>query len=65
MYACVGSSKSSICELEGRILSYELQCLTKTLSSIARRLLFEYPEIYLNKGKACKARVNEWISNQI
>ena len=25
---------------------------------------FEYKEIYLNKkGKACKARVNEWISN--
>ena len=37
-----------------------------TLSSNARRVPFEYSQIYLNKkGKACKARVNEWIINQI
>ena len=31
-----------------------------TLSSNARRVPFEYPQIYLNKkGKVCKARVNE------
>ena len=33
------------------------------LSSNARRVLFWYPQIYLNKkGKACKAGVNEWIN---
>ena len=37
-----------------------------TLSSNARRVPFEYPHIYLNKkGKACKARVKEWIIDQI
>ena len=37
-----------------------------TLSSNARRVPFENPQIYLNKkGKVCKARVNEWIINQI
>ena len=37
-----------------------------TLSSNAKRVPFEYPQIYLNKkGKVCKARVNEWIINQI
>ena len=36
------------------------------LSSNARRVPFEYPQIYLNKkGNLCKARVNEWIINQI
>jgi hypothetical protein len=36
------------------------------LSSNARRALFEYPQIYFNKkGKVCKARVNEWVINQI
>ena len=37
-----------------------------TLGNNARRVSFEYPQIYLNKkGKAYKARVNEWIINQI
>ena len=37
-----------------------------TLSSNARRVPFEYPYMYLNKKeKVCKARVNEWITNQI
>jgi len=37
-----------------------------TLSSNARRVPFEYPYIHLNKKeKVRKARVNEWISNQI
>ena len=44
----------------------QLQCSFKTLSSNARRVPFEYPQIYLNKkGKVCKTRVNEWIINQI
>ena len=35
-----------------------------TLSNNARRVPFEYPQFYLNKkGKTCKARVNEWITN--
>ena len=39
---------------------------TITLSSNARRVPFEYPQIYLNKkGKAFKARVNEGIINPI
>ena len=34
-----------------------------TLSSNASRVPFEYPQYYLNKeGKACKARVKEWIN---
>ena len=37
-----------------------------TLSSNASMVLFEYPQYYLNKKEvACKARVNEWIVNQI
>ena len=37
-----------------------------TLSSSARRVPFEYLQIYLNKkGKACKVRVNEWIIIQV
>ena len=37
------------------------------LSSNASKVPFEYgPQYYFNKnGKACKARVNEWIINQI
>ena len=36
-----------------------------TLSSNARRVPFEYLQIYLNKKrKACKAMVNEWINVQ-
>jgi hypothetical protein len=44
-----------------------MQCVQHTtLSSNARKVPFEYPQIYLNnKGKVCKARVNEWIINQI
>ena len=52
-----------------RILTFmniEAEECNITLSSNAKRVSFEYPQIYLNKkGKACKAGVNEWIINQI
>ena len=38
----------------------------KRLSSNATTVFFGYLQIYLNKkGIICKARVNEWIINQI
>lgn len=37
-----------------------------TSNNNASRIPFEYSGNYLNKkGKACKAKVNQWIFNQI